>query len=212
MLFRSVTGRNVGNSLRPAFHSKRQAIAARSYYNQMVVSDPMESTSDTITATVITAEVQLPPQPVLPGMPLQSSEDGIYAITTPDEHTALMQYAEQHQQLVIIKVFAPWCRACKGLESKFLQISRETEYAPSSNLPIIYASLSIQHNKAFVQSLGVLALPTIQFYVAGQLIDTFPCGPSKVPIFRRKLTQLIHDHVDVALGALKAGSMEQVAV
>lgn len=204
------TGRNVGTSLRPAFHSKRPTIASPSYLT-MVVSDPTESTSDTMTVAA-TAAVQ-PSQPVvLPGMPLQPSDDGIYAITTPDEHTALMQYAEQNQQLVILKVFAPWCRACKGLESKFLQISRETEYAPSSKLPIIYASLSIQHNKAFVQSLGVLALPTIQFYVAGQLIDTFPCGPSKVPILRRKLTQLIHDHVDVTLGTLKAGSMEQVAV
>ena len=199
--------RSVRNSLRPAFHSAHPRDAARSSFQNMVVSDPTESTSDTMTATTITTTV-----PALPGMPLQPSEDGIYALTTPDDHTALMQYAEQHQQLVIVKVFAPWCRACKGLESKFIQISRETEYAPSANLPIIYASLSIQHNKAFVQSLGVLALPTIQFYVAGQLIDTFPCGPSKVPILRRKLTQLIHDHVDVTLGTLKEGSMEQVAV
>jgi calmodulin len=161
----------------------------------MVVSDPMEST------TAVVSE--------LPNMPIRA-EDGIYAITKPEEHVALMRYAEQKQQLVVLKVFAPWCRACKGLEPKFVQMSREPEYAPSSKLPILYASLSIQHNKAFVQSLGVLALPTIQFYVAGQLIDTFPCGPSKVPILRRKLSQLINDHVDES-GALKEGSMEQAA-
>jgi calmodulin len=161
----------------------------------MVVSDPMESTTALVSK--------------IPNMPIRA-DDGIYAVTKPEEHVSLMRYAEQTQQLVVLKVFAPWCRACKGLEPKFVQMSREAEYAPSSKLPIIYASLSIQHNKAFVQSLGVLALPTIQFYVAGQLIDTFPCGPSKVPILRRKLSQLISDHVDES-GALKEGSMEQAA-
>jgi calmodulin len=197
----SVSGRNVGHTLPnagPFMMPYQLKSKKRMYPKNMVVSDPTESTRDT-TATM-----------ALPDMPLLNNDDGIYAITTPEEHNALMQYAEKHQQLVILKVFAPWCRACKGLESKFVQISREPEYAPSASLPIIYASLSIQHNKAFVQSLGVLALPTIQFYVAGQLIDTFPCGPSKVPILRRKLTQLINDHVDPTTGCIKA--MEQVAV
>ena len=180
----------------PCRSSFEPAQLRQSPFLSMVVSDPTEST------TAVTSD--------FPSMPIQGADDGIYAITKPEEHVALMRYAEQTQQLVVLKVFAPWCRACKGLEPKFVQISREPEYAPSSKLPILYGSLSIQHNKAFVQSLGVLALPTIQFYVAGQLIDTFPCGPSKVPILRRKLSQLINDHVSES-GTLKEGSMEQAA-
>jgi calmodulin len=191
---------NTLQNTRRAVHHTHYRAASRTFHS-MVLSDTTVST---------TTDAMNPPP--FSDLQLQPSDDGIYAITTPDEHTALMKFAEEHQKLVILKVFAPWCRACKGLESKFIQISRETEYAPSSTLPIIYASFTIQHNKAFVQSLGVLALPTIQFYVAGQLIDTFPCGPSKVPILRRKLTQLIQDHVDASMGTLKAGSMEQVAV
>jgi calmodulin len=142
----------------------------------------------------------------IPNMPVQES-DGIWSLTNPDEHAALMEYAAD--KLVILKVFAPWCRACKGLEPKFLQVSREPEY--TANVPILWANLSIQHNKAFVQGLGVLALPTIQFYVGGKLLDTFPCGPSKVPIFKRKLSALIADHVDTATGQLKPGSIEHAA-
>lgn len=141
----------------------------------------------------------------IPNMPVQEA-DGIWTVTTPDEHAALMEYAAD--KLVILKVFAPWCRACKGLEPKFLQLSREADY--NENVPILWASLSIQHNKAFVQSLGVLALPTIQFYVGGKLLDTFPCGPSKVPILKRKLAALINDHVDAA-GKIKAESIDQAA-
>ena len=195
---RSAVDAFVASSVRVPKPSWRNPTIASRLHRQMVVSDPTESTTTTTA----------PPLVSLPSR----DEDGVYAIATPEEHTALMQYAAQERQLVIVKVFAPWCRACKGLESKFVQISREPEYTASATLPILYASLSIQHNKAFVQSLGVLALPTIQFYVAGQLIDTFPCGPSKVPILRRKLTQLIQDHVDTTAGTLKAGSMEQVAV
>jgi len=106
---------------------------------------------------------------------------------------------------MILKVFAPWCRACKGLEPKFQKMTVTPEY--NDNVPIVWASLSIKDNKAFVQSLGVLALPTVQFYVGGSIVDTFPCGPSKVPILKQKLTALVQDHV--ANGALKATNIAE---
>jgi calmodulin len=128
-------------------------------------------------------------------LPPRDADTGVWNLSTPDDHEALM--AASKEKLVILKVFAPWCRACKGLEPKFVQLSREftTALDTVTPLPIEWASLTIQHNKAFVQRLGVLALPTIQFYVGGQLVDTFPCGPSKVPMLKRKLTALLADHV-----------------
>jgi len=92
-------------------------------------------------------------------------DDGIYHLTTPEQHAALLEACKD--KLVILKVFAPWCRACKGLEPKFQKLTTTPEY--TDHVPIVWASLSIQHNKAFVQSLGVLALPTVQFYVGGQV-------------------------------------------
>lgn len=105
--------------------------------------------------------------------------------------------------LVILKVFAPWCRACKGLEPKFKALVADNKYA---KLPMIWADLTIQHNKDFVKTIGVLALPTIQFYVHGQRLDTFPCGPSKVPILKQKLTQLVTDYIDASTLQLKPKS------
>ena len=144
-------------------------------------------------------------------MPVQGEEDGIYHVLNQAQHAALLAAAAD--KIVVLKCFAPWCRACKGLEPKFLQLSQNPKYnkaaaaaADNNNadlLPIVWADLSIQHNKEFVKSLGVLALPTIQFYVAGQLIDTFACGPSKVPILKRKLANLINEHVDATTHQLK---------
>eukprot|EP00977_Amphora_coffeiformis_P008960 scaffold2030_cov131-Amphora_coffeaeformis.AAC.2 len=130
-------------------------------------------------------------------------EDGIYRINNKEEHQAFLQ--ENKDKLVIFKVFAPWCRACKGLEPKFIQIAHEEQYA---GMPLVFAQLSIQHNKDFVKSLGVLALPTVQFYVGGALHDNFPCGPSKVPILKRKLTQLVADHIDTESKQVKESSIE----
>jgi calmodulin len=101
--------------------------------------------------------------------------------------------AANSDKIIILKVFAPWCRACKGLEPKFNGIVRDPIY---KDLPILFADFTIQHNKDYVKSIGVLALPTIQFYVQKGLVDNFPCGPSKVPILKRKLAQLVEDNID----------------
>lgn len=63
-------------------------------------------------------------------------------------------------------------------------------------LPIVFAELTVQNNKDYVKSIGVLALPTIQFYANGQKQDTFPCGPSKVPILKKKMAQFVNENVD----------------
>lgn len=126
-------------------------------------------------------------------------DDGIYNIVTGDQHKAFLQ--EHSDKLVIMKVFAPWCRACKGLEPKFLQISKGKEL---EDKPIVFCSMTIQDNKAYVKSIGVLALPSVQFYKNGQLVDNFPCGPSKVPILKRKLSDLIERSVDPVTGLVKS--------
>jgi CRP-like cAMP-binding protein/Ca2+-binding EF-hand superfamily protein len=104
-------------------------------------------------------------------------------------------------KLIVLKVFAPWCKACKGLAPKFQGLVRDEKY---KNLPIVWADLNIQGNKDFVKSIGVLALPTVQLYAGdGIKTDTFPCGPSKVPILKRKLIKLVNDHVDAKTRTLK---------
>lgn len=122
---------------------------------------------------------------------LAKGDDGIIELSTPEDHAALLQDAAD--EIVVLKVFAPWCRACKSVAPRFASISRDPKL---KDFPIRFASLSISHNKDFVKSLGVLALPTVQFYVKGRRVDTFACGPSKFPIFKRKLNALLQTSVD----------------
>jgi len=102
---------------------------------------------------------------------------------------------------MVIKFYAPWCRACKSVEPKFLQISKDKKYA---NIPIIFGQLSVQHNKQFVKSLGIMALPSMQIYAGSEgLVENFPCGPSKIPMLKRKLTETINAKVDPTSFVLK---------
>ena len=101
----------------------------------------------------------------------------------PPTHRALLEHHKD--DIIVLKVFAPWCKACKGLEPKFHALVKDPKY---DNLPIVWADLTIQNNKDFVKSIGVLALPTIQFYARSQKLDTFPCGPSKVPILKKEIS------------------------
>jgi thiol-disulfide isomerase/thioredoxin len=104
-------------------------------------------------------------------------------------------------KLMVVKFYAPWCRACKAVEPKFLQISKDPKYA---DIPIVWGQLSVQHNKAYVKSLGIMALPSIQIYAGSEgLVENFPCGPSKVPMLRRKITETINDKIDPSTLTLK---------
>ncbi len=96
---------------------------------------------------------------------------------------------------MVIKFYAPWCRACKSVEPKFVQISKDPKF--TDGIPIIFGQMSVQHNKAYVKSLGIMALPSMQIYAGSEgLVENFPCGPSKIPMLKRKLTETINTKVD----------------
>lgn len=109
---------------------------------------------------------------------------------------------------MVIKFYAPWCRACKSVEPKFVGISKDEKYA---DIPIVFGQLSVQHNKQFVKSLGIMALPSMQIYAGREgLVENFPCGPSKIPILKRKLKETINAKVDPTSLRLKLDCTDPV--
>jgi len=123
---------------------------------------------------------------------LKMTKQGIYDLDSKEDHLALLE--QNQDKIIIVKFFAPWCRACKGLEPKFIQLSRDKKY---DGLPIIFAQLSVANSKEYVKTLGVLALPSIHIYSGAEgLVENFPCGPSKVPILKKKIAQVVNQKVD----------------
>ena len=111
-------------------------------------------------------------------------------------------FLEQNpDKIIVIKFYAPWCRACKGLEPKFIQVSKDPKYA---NLPIKFCQMSVQSNKEYIKALGILALPSVHILVGKEgLVENFPCGPSKVPILKKKIAQVVNARVDPKTMQLK---------
>mmetsp|Transcript_18374 Transcript_18374/g.33680 ORF Transcript_18374/g.33680 Transcript_18374/m.33680 type:complete len:645 (-) Transcript_18374:126-2060(-) len=122
----------------------------------------------------------------------QQLPNGIYEIQNAKQHNAWI--TANPDKLMVIKFYAPWCRACKSVEPKFVQISKDKKY---ENIPIVFGQISVQHNKQYVKSLGIMALPSMQIYAGSEgMVENFPCGPSKIPMLKRKLTETINAKVD----------------
>jgi calmodulin len=122
----------------------------------------------------------------------EPDKNGIYTLLNAEHHAALID--TYPDKIIVLKFYAPWCRACKGLEPKYVQIAKDPKYA---DLPIIFSQMSVQGNKDYIKSLGVVALPSVLIYAGVEgLVENFPCGPSKVPILKKKLANVVNTKVD----------------
>lgn len=111
---------------------------------------------------------------------------GVYNIRNEAQHKALLD--ANMDKLVVLKHFAPWCKTCQRLGPRFKGLARNPKYADA---PIIFAELDISDNKRFQSSLGVVALPTLQFYANGEIVETFAAGPTAWPKLGTKIDAFV---------------------
>jgi thioredoxin-like negative regulator of GroEL len=159
---------------------------------------PMTPAVEDRVAPVLLDASPQPEDPDDPDLPTLGNH-GIYHIRDAAEHAALVRNFKN--QILVVKCYAPWCKACKALEPKFNHLRHDPIYA---SLPIVWADLTSAHNKDLIADLGVKGMPSIQFFVGGQLRDTFLCGPVKgIPVLQQKLGHLVNACVNVKTRQLK---------
>lgn len=97
----------------------------------------------------------------------------------------LQTLRDNHDSLVVLKIFAPWCRSCRGLQPKVARLAREY---PN----VKFFKMDYERNKPLGYRLGVSSMPTFIFYhgAAGE-IDKFSCGPLRAGIIREKIDQVL---------------------
>jgi|UniRef100_A0A8J9SQF1 CRP-like cAMP-binding protein len=125
-------------------------------------------------------------------MPELSSQ-GLYQIFSQKQHNALLE--ANPDKLIVVKFKASYCRACAALDPKFLMVRNDEKLA---HLPIVWAEFTATlDTKGFFRRLGVLSLPTVQFYDGDAgLVENFPCGPANFPKLQQKLAQFLNRRVD----------------
>jgi Ca2+-binding EF-hand superfamily protein/thiol-disulfide isomerase/thioredoxin len=151
-----------------------------------------------------------------PLRPMPKLQQGVYQLTTEAEYTTLIQ--SHPDNLVIVKFYAAYCKACRALAPKFLEVKDDPQLA---NLPVVWAEFQTKrHTKELFQRLGVLTLPTIHFYDGGMLhlndssggsseeltsnlIENFPCPPAKINLLKKKIARFMNSRVDPETRQLK---------
>lgn len=94
--------------------------------------------------------------------------------------TALSKVGDE---LVVIKYYASWCRACKALGPKVEKIARAYK-----DKRVAFYELEFETNKEMCKQLGIKVLPWIEIFSssAGK-VESFSCGPSKASQIVEKL-------------------------
>ena len=81
------------------------------------------------------------------------------------------------------------------------------------DLPIVWAEFKSQRdNKELFRRLEVLSLPTVHFYdgVRG-VVENFPCGPTRIPLLKKKLSRFLNSRVDPDTLLLKETTQDELA-
>ena len=91
--------------------------------------------------------------------------------------------AEHPDKFVILKFSAPWCQACRALAEKFKPFMAQIGLPAQNNREVVFADISCSSQQSGVHcdTLGVVHLPSVQFYAPGvgrEPLESFACGPN----------------------------------
>eukprot|EP00904_Undaria_pinnatifida_P009536 jgi/Undpi1/5712/HiC_scaffold_2.g00986.m1 len=105
---------------------------------------------------------------------------------------------ENANEIVVVKVYAGFCRACKAFDRKYRALALDYEEAGAN---IKFFEMDWMQTRDLCKSLQVKKLPHLELY-AGERgrLESFVCGPSKAGVLKEKLDALLADPTDPSLG------------
>ena len=78
-----------------------------------------------------------------------------------------------HHDYVLVDFWADWCAPCTALTRTLEDLVEE------GRTPFVLARFDVSHDRASAAKLGVEALPAVQLYRNGQILDGFSGSLSK---------------------------------
>lgn len=100
-----------------------------------------------------------------------------------------LQASAREGVLMVVKVYAPWCRSCRALEPKYNRLARE--YGDVAQ----FYELNLKENRLLCARLNVTAMPTFLIY-DGELglVNLFTCGPKRAHVLREEFLVAVEAH------------------
>ena len=122
-------------------------------------------------------------QPAKLGMEFASIFHLERGIEDKSELNRILKESQERGQLVVAEFFGPWCKACKAMQPKIMQVVKE-------HPDVVFVKVNVEKNLSLSKDLGVKKLPWIQFYT-GKDDPVFQFHLAKVQDKAKYLTRKI---------------------
>jgi thiol-disulfide isomerase/thioredoxin len=121
-------------------------------------------------------------------------------IMTTMEYRELL--AANPDKLIVTKWYADFCRSCKAMDLKYKKLAIERP-------DVIFVAINVAESKELKQAHGVNVIPQVHLN-AGHLglVESFTCGPSKMPTLARKVER--YADVQKYIASARGGLMEKL--
>mmetsp|Transcript_7650 Transcript_7650/g.13307 ORF Transcript_7650/g.13307 Transcript_7650/m.13307 type:complete len:227 (-) Transcript_7650:32-712(-) len=96
---------------------------------------------------------------------------------------------EHTDEVTIIRFHAPYCRPCRMLGKKLLEMEQNT----CAGLPVVFLEVNVNdyENESLVKKLGIRRVPTVHMYCKGGKAEDFTWKPPNMEMVEQKLGQLL---------------------
>jgi thiol-disulfide isomerase/thioredoxin len=124
----------------------------------------------------------------------------ITQVMTTMEYRELL--AANPDKLIVTKWYADFCRSCKAMDLKYKKLAIERP-------DVIFVAINVAESKELKQAHGVNVIPQVHMH-AGHLglVESFTCGPSKMPTLARKVYR--YANVQRYIASARGGLMEKL--
>ena len=112
--------------------------------------------------------------------PVSTAQSRVQPLTTVLELDRAVADAQQSGRLLVVKVFAPWCAACRIIAPRY-------QRAASSNLEVDFYDVNFSQAKPLCKHSGVESLPTGMVFKDGVKVEHSSLRPSDFKGFMGKL-------------------------
>jgi len=155
-------------------------------------------------AAVASPPPPLPPPPPTNPSPSPGGETPVLRVRDNRTTTYLREMVGEGELLaalaaagratVVVKFYAPFCRACKAVGVKMDKLSKQVyggEDGAGLDQVVMYeVDISDERNVDFYKKHNVTRLPTFRFYKATEgVVEDFTCSPSRFGTVRSKLRE-----------------------
>mmetsp|Transcript_9768 Transcript_9768/g.14285 ORF Transcript_9768/g.14285 Transcript_9768/m.14285 type:complete len:264 (+) Transcript_9768:26-817(+) len=127
--------------------------------------------------------------------PVRVTDTRARIVTSIESPEHLRNVLAEDDRLVVVKIYANWCKTCKVFDVRYRKLARKESLEPDQR--VRFAEIEFTANEELSRSLGGTRLPFIILYKNASNIDdittAFQCGPA----YFQNVIDAVNEHAGV---------------